>query len=296
MAAEFTRDLPAVLRARRERKELYKGSDKKQRFTGLKKLIKKIFPFLPVAIGYADDGGGETAETVLSAEPTVITREISLKITRFNTVELLQHWVMLITFIVLMFTGLPLKFPDVAWAGPLYDFFGGIEIARIVHRAAGVIMVGDFVFHVFYVAIQYLRTKGKFKALIDPSKTIAPLPKDVVDLFHNLLYILRIRKEPPRYGRFSYKEKFDYWAVFWGMFIMGGSGFILMYPVTFSQYLPGWLIPIAMIGHSDEAVLAILAIVIWHFYNVHFNPKKFPMSKVWLTGTLTEEEIEEEHP
>ena len=296
MAAEFTRDFPAVIRERRERKKRNKGNGDKKRFVGLKKFLKKVFPFLPVVIGYADDGGGKTVEAVLSAEPVVATRETSLKITRFNTIELLQHWVMLITFIILMFTGLPLKFPDVAWAVSLYEFFGGIEIARIIHRAAGVVMVGDFIFHVIYVAIQYLRTKGKFKALLDPSKTLAPLPKDVADLLHNILYILRIRNEPPRFGRFSYKEKFDYWAVFWGMFIMGGSGLILMYPVTFSQYLPGWLIPIAMIGHSDEAVLAILAIVIWHFYNVHFNPKKFPMNQVWLTGTLTEEEMEEEHP
>jgi cytochrome b subunit of formate dehydrogenase len=294
MAAEFTRDLPIVLRERRERKKRNKGNRKKQRFAGLKKFLKKIFPFLPIGVAYAD--GGETAEAVLSNGAIVVTHDVGLRITRFNTAELLQHWVMLITFIVLMFTGLPLKFPDVIWAGPLYNLFGGIEIARIIHRAAGVIMVGDFIFHVFYVGIQYLRTKGKFKALLDPSKTTAPLPKDFVDVYHNILYILHIRKEPPRFGRFSYKEKFDYWAVFWGMFIMGGSGFILMFPVTVSTIMPGWLIPIAMIGHSDEAVLAILAIVIWHFYNVHFNPKKFPMNNVWLTGTLSEEEMEEEHP
>jgi formate dehydrogenase gamma subunit len=218
------------------------------------------------------------------------------RIIRFNLYELIQHWIMAGTFVVLALTGLPLKFPEAAWASPLYELLGGIAVARVVHRVAGVLMTADFVFHVIYLAIKYWRTKGKFKALFDPARTLLPLPKDIVDLFHNLLYFFRLRKEGPRFGRFSYKEKFDYWAVFWGMFIMAGSGFILMFPETFARFLPGWLIPLALIGHSDEAILAILAIVVWHLYNVHLNPRNFPMNMVWLTGKLTEEEMREEHP
>ena len=125
---------------------------------------------------------------------------------------------------------------------------------------------------------------------------LVPNLKDARDIGANLRYFLFLSNERPRFHKFSYIEKFDYWAVFWGMFIMAGSGLILWFPVEFSRILPGVVIQIAYIAHSDEALLAFLAIAIWHFYNVHFNPRVWPANKVWYKGTLTEEEMEHEHP
>ena len=122
-----------------------------------------------------------------------------------------------------------------------------------------------------------------------------PGPKDFRDVVDNLLFFLGLRKNRPRYPKFSYFEKFDYWAVFWGVLIMAGSGFIRWFPVATLDYLPSWVYRIAYFAHTDEALLAGLAIFVWHFYNVHLRPAIFPMSWVFITGRLTLEELEEEH-
>jgi cytochrome b subunit of formate dehydrogenase len=111
-----------------------------------------------------------------------------------------------------------------------------------------------------------------------------------------LRYFLGKTEEKPRFGRFSYVEKFDYWAVYWGMVIMIGSGLILWYLETFLQYLPKFAADIAREAHSDEGLLATLAIIIWHFYNVHLNPENFPMNWTMFTGKISETDIRRHHP
>ncbi len=120
--------------------------------------------------------------------------------------------------------------------------------------------------------------------------------KDARDWWDTSLYYFGARRTLPDYDRFNFREKFDYFAVFWGLPVMMLSGLILWFPVLFGNLLPDLAIPMAYIAHSDEAILAISAIVVWHFYNVHYNPDKFPMSWVWLTGRISEEEIVREHP
>jgi cytochrome b subunit of formate dehydrogenase len=119
-----------------------------------------------------------------------------------------------------------------------------------------------------------------------------PRPTDAQHAFHTVMYYLGKRPTGPKFGRFSFIEKFDYWAVYWGMVIMIGSGLILW----FKEQFPKELFDIAREAHSDEGLLATLAIIIWHFYNVHLNPDVFPMSWVWLKGTLTESEMKHHHP
>ena len=211
--------------------------------------------------------------------------------TRFSVSQRLQHIFMFVPFIILVLTGFPIKFPDSSFWNVTMIIFGGIENARFVHRLAAAVMIMDFGFHVLYIFYNIIRKRPALNKLY-----LLPRWKDAKDIAKNIRYFLFLTDERPKFHKFSYLEKFDYWAVFWGMFIMAGSGLVLWFPVQVSQLLPGVMIQIAYVAHSDEALLAFLAIAIWHFYNVHFNPRVWPANKVWFKGTLTEEEMEHEHP
>lgn len=204
-----------------------------------------------------------------------------------------QHGVLFASCIVLILTGLPIKFAHwapFAWLAQT----AGRELLHNLHMVGGIGLTAIAVYHLFYTAISEIGRRD-FGLLI-------MMPQDAKDAYGQILYFLGIRKEKPLYGRFSYVEKFDYWAVYWGMVVMLGSGYILWayYPgSTVGQLLPKFpksMFDIAREAHSDEALLATLAIVIWHFYNVHFNPKKFPGSLTWWNGKITLEEFKEEHP
>ncbi len=211
--------------------------------------------------------------------------------TRFSVSQRLQHIFMFVPFIILVLTGFPIKFPDSSFWTVVMSVVGGIEVARSIHRFAAAVMILDFGFHILYIFYNLVKNRPSLSQL-----HLVPSKKDGQDIIKNLKYFLFLSDERPRFHKFSYLEKFDYWAVFWGMFIMAGSGLVLWFPVEISRILPGVVIQIAYVAHSDEALLAFLAITIWHFYNVHFNPRVWPANKVWFKGTMTEEEMEHEHP
>ncbi len=211
--------------------------------------------------------------------------------TRFTLSQRLQHIFMFVPFIILVLTGFPIKFPESEFWSVVMSAAGGIQNARIIHRFAAAVMILDFGFHILYVAYNLIKNRPSLADM-----HLVPNGRDGKNIVENMKYFLFLSDERPRFHKFSYIEKFDYWAVFWGMFIMAGSGIILWFPVLFSKFLPGIVIQIAYIAHSDEAMLALLAIIIWHFYNVHFNPRIWPANKVWYKGTLSEEEMEHEHP
>lgn len=211
---------------------------------------------------------------------------------RFSLNQRIQHIVLFSTFIVLVFTGFPLKYPEAEFLSPLLYVTGGVKGARIIHRIAAVIMCLDFVYHNLYIwSLLYRRKIGLKEILL-----MIPQPKDVLHLLQNFRYFLGFSKEQPRFDKFSYLEKFDYWAVYWGIFIMGGSGLVLWFPEFWTQFIKLDIVRIAYIAHSDEALLAFLAITCWHLYNVHLSPRHFPMNKVWYRGWLTREEMIEDHP
>ncbi|MDP2360797.1 MAG: cytochrome b/b6 domain-containing protein [bacterium] len=210
---------------------------------------------------------------------------------RFTTSQRLQHVFMFVPFTVLVVTGFPIKFPDSSFWTWVVDVFGGIGNIRSLHRIAAVVMIVDFCFHVVYMLFNIVRNRTRVKDM-----HLLPDRQDLRDIRDNLRHFLFLTDERPRFRRFSYLEKFDYWAVFWGMFIMAGSGLILWHPEEAGRWLPASAIQIAYVAHSDEALLAFLAIVIWHFYNVHFNPRVWPANKVWYKGALSEERMREEHP
>ncbi|NMA69500.1 MAG: cytochrome b/b6 domain-containing protein [Desulfitobacterium sp.] len=208
---------------------------------------------------------------------------------RFDIHQRIQHIGMFVSFFILTITGLPIKFEQSSFAQGVVTMFGGFDNMFFVHLFGAIIMLAVSAYHLIYLVFVPLRGKEK-------SWAIMPRWKDVTDLIQDLMYLVGVRKERPLFDRYSYKEKFDYWAVFWGMFIMGGSGLLMWFPQFFTQFIPRWVIDSSRYAHTDEAILAISAIFIWHFYNTHFNPKFFPMNPVWYTGTLSREEMEEEHP
>jgi len=212
--------------------------------------------------------------------------------TRFSLFQRLQHIALLVSFLLLTITGLPMRFPDVAWLGAVYQLIGGLPVARVVHRVAAGVMILDGLVHLGYLVALLVQNRGR----VFEAWPMIPNGKDARDWWETSKYYFGLRATLPPYDRFSFREKFDYFAVFWGLPVMMFSGLVLWFPVWFGNRLPDLAIGIAYIAHSDEAILAIAAIIVWHFYNVHYNPDKFPMNWVWWTGTLSEEEIRKEHP
>jgi cytochrome b subunit of formate dehydrogenase len=207
---------------------------------------------------------------------------------RFNRNFRFQHMVMFSSVILLIITGMPIKFPDYVLSRWVVNLWGGIHNSTMVHRFGALMLIYFMAHHLMY-SIVSREGRRDFVLLI-------PMPKDIRDAVRNIRYFLGKVDEKPKFGRFSYIEKFDYWAVYWGCVIMIGSGLFLWFESIVLKYLPKFAIDIAHEMHSDEALLATLAIVIWHFYNVHFNPDRFPGTLMWWHGQISEHEIKEEHP
>jgi cytochrome b subunit of formate dehydrogenase/nitrate reductase gamma subunit len=210
---------------------------------------------------------------------------------RFNVFHRFIHLVMMVTFIGLALTGLPIKYPDAFWARGLILLWGGVKGAGLLHRCCAGITFGYFVLHLLYALYYLLVLKGK---LLGPD-SLVPSLKDFQDLYHQIRYFLG-KGAPPQFGRFTYWEKFDYWAVFWGIAFIGGSGLVLWFPEFFSRFLPGVLFNIAYTIHSDEALLATGFIFIVHLYNAHLRADVFPIDKSIFTGKIEAKEIMERHP
>jgi formate dehydrogenase subunit gamma len=199
-----------------------------------------------------------------------------------------QHMILFSSCILLILTGLPIKFHEAALSAFLIDIMGGPSVTRILHRIGAIALTFIGVYHIYYCMV-FKEGRKTFDLLI-------PKVQDAKDALHQIGYFLGIKKDRPLYGRFSYIEKFDYWAVYWGMVVMITSGYILWFKDWTINAFGKYVFDIGREAHSDEALLATLAIVIWHFYNVHFNPHKFPGSLTWLNGKITMEEFKEEHP
>lgn len=208
---------------------------------------------------------------------------------RWNIHHRLQHILLFVSFFMLTFTGLPLKYAAKSWAVHAATFFGGFDTMLLIHKAAAAVMIIAAIYHLAYLAFCKIVYKESSSAMI-------PSWKDVTDLLDHIVFCLGMTKTDAKFDRYSYKEKFDYWAVFWGIAIMVGSGLMLWFPHTSAQFVSRTFIDCAQVAHSDEAMLAIMAVFIWHFYNAHFSPVVFPMSKVWLNGKIEYGEMEAFHP
>ncbi len=206
---------------------------------------------------------------------------------RFDGQQRAAHGLMALSFSTLVLTGWPLSTRGIGASHSLVALFGGLQQLGWLHRAAAIGLIVAALLHVTYLVQKLLQKK------LQP--TMLPAPRDVMHLAQNLAWFLGFAKERPRYGRYTYFEKFDYWAVFWGCVIMVGSGAVRWFPSTIMKYAPTWVYEIAWFAHTDEALLAALAIFVWHFYNVHLRPSIFPMSWVFLTGRMSLHDYAEEH-
>jgi cytochrome b subunit of formate dehydrogenase len=214
---------------------------------------------------------------------------------RFTRLNRLLHVVMIVCFLSLASTGMTLKFAYTSWAVFLSHLFGGFESAGYIHRVAAATMIFLFVTHIIDLVRRKRREYGTWRAMLLGSDSMVFNKKDLQDLIGNFKWF--IGKGPrPDYGRWTYWEKFDYFAVFWGMIVIGSTGLMLWFPEFFTLLLPGWLINVATIIHSDEALLATGFIFTVHFFNTHFRPEKFPMDIVVFTGRMTLEELKEDKP
>jgi cytochrome b subunit of formate dehydrogenase len=166
--------------------------------------------------------------------------------------------------------------------------FGGPHGAGLVHRFAAVLIILSGVYHLVYLTFLAQKRVLPF--------SMVPVLKDAFDIRDNVLHMLGLKKERPRFDRFNYLEKFDYWAVFWGVVMMVGSGFIFWYPVFFARFLPTFVLTSAQIIHGEEATLAAIFLFVVHFYNAHLKPSIFPMNWAWLNGQTTLEYMKDEHP
>ncbi len=208
---------------------------------------------------------------------------------RMTLNERLQHGALLLSFFTLVLTGFMLKWPDAWWVVQLRRFIPQVfEMRSIAHRVSGVVLLGTSLTHLVYVIVSQ-----RGRQLI---RDLAPRIHDAKGAAAQTLYNVGLKKQRPYFGRFSYIEKLEYWALIWGVIVMGATGIILWFDNYFLNVLTklGW--DIARAIHYYEAILATLAIMVWHWYFVTFSPSAYPMNASWWTGVLTEEEMAEDHP
>ncbi|UCC83246.1 MAG: cytochrome c3 family protein [Gemmatimonadota bacterium] len=214
---------------------------------------------------------------------------------RFTTFERSLHLVMLLSFFVLAITGMTLKFSYMVWAQVLAGAVGGFATTGVLHRLAAIALITVFLIHLGDVYRRKQASGKNWKEFIFSDSSLIFNKTDLKEFIASAKWFLGTGPRP-YYGRYTYWEKFDYFAVFWGMFIIGSTGLLLWFPEFFTLLLPGWTVNVATILHSDEALLAVAFIFTVHFFNTHFRPDKFPIDPVIFTGRITVEELKHDKP
>ena len=204
-----------------------------------------------------------------------------LKFRRFTLNQRIQHILFFVSFILLAYTGFPLKFPEEWWSRLMIQSVGGFDNRTIIHHFSGLVMIGVSIYHVVF----HILEKPRYDVLFNL--------KDVDDFKQQIKYFLRYSDEHPKFGRYTWKQKFEYFGAGFGAVVMGFTGLLMWQPFEAMKYFPLGFVQIANLFHTWEAVLASIAVFIGHFYDEHFD--KFP-NLSWLTGNIPEEEMRHEHP
>ncbi|MCI0477576.1 MAG: cytochrome b/b6 domain-containing protein [Anaerolineales bacterium] len=202
---------------------------------------------------------------------------------RFSLVQRIEHWAQMLSFTGLALTGIPQKFVGNGWAETWIQLMGGVEAVRVIHHASAIVMALACIYHVVVVAYKIFVLRVRW--------TMFPRLDDLFDALDVVRYNLGLTKQKIKLDRFSFEEKAEYWAFVWGAVLMGVTGFMMWNPINSARFMPGDLIPAAKAAHGGEALLAVLAIIVWHFYGVHIKT----FSKAMFTGKLTAQQMEHEH-
>ncbi len=216
-------------------------------------------------------------------------------IRRFSKSQRFTHLFVILSFLILALTGMTLKFADMRWANFVSSFLGGVRDTGIIHRVAAVVTFGYFGFHLYSLIRTKIKQHIPLKTFLFGKNSLMFNKQDVKDFWNTLKWFVGFGPRPS-YGRWTYWEKFDYFAVFWGVAIIGLTGLIQWFPEFFTLIFPGWLINVAQIIHSDEALLAVGFIFTIHFFNTHLRPEAFPMDTVIFTGIVPYEDYKNERP
>lgn len=232
-------------------------------------------------------------EMAVATEPATSQQAGGRWFKRFTPAQRYLHGVLFSSFLGLAATGLPLRFSESLWARHMAAAVGGFGAILFVHKFCALVLTGAFLVHVKDLATRAFarHEKGIFWG---PTSMVANW-KDVKDLFAHMRYFLGLGPKP-NFDRYAYWEKFDYWAVFWGMMVIGFSGYAMWFAPFFARFLPGWALNAALVIHSEEGLLAILFIFSIHFVNTHLRPGSFPMDMVIFTGVESEEEFKHKRP
>ena len=251
------------------------------------KSIRMIYwVLIPLTLGFM------TLHNLLDFVSKLIRRRLrpqpGLQVVRMNQYFLLVHWGLIVSFSTLVVTGFALKYPEAVWARPLLHWEGNFAVRGALHRAAALVLVATMGFHITYLALKP-GERGFVKAMF-------PQLRDVTDLLQVFRYNLGLSKTAPRFGRFNYAEKLEYWAFMWGTFLMMVSGFLLWFNNFTLRHFPKWVSDAATAVHYYEAVLATFSILLWHFYMVIFDPAVYPMDMAWLNGKVRADHYRESRP
>lgn len=221
-----------------------------------------------------------------------------LALRRFTLHQRFQHWTLAVLFTLLVMTGFPIKFADRTWAEWAAAALGGVSNARLVHRWAGVLLILGFVYHMIYIVVTSWHTKrqtGKSLGRLIMDLPMVMNAKDLRHLVHLLGFLLFLRKTRPAGDRFSLKEKFEYFGVFWGCCLLGVTGVLMWANAWTTQYLPGRTLTIATLIHTFEAFLALIHVGVIHMIGVILSPAVFPVSRAMFTGDTPVDELAEAH-
>lgn len=209
-------------------------------------------------------------------------------IQRFSLSQRLEHVLIMVLFSLLCLTGFPQRFFSASTSQAIVSALGGVAMTRLIHRVVGVLFTLQSAWHLGSAMVAVFRKKSTL--------SMVPTRRDFTDAVTTLRYYLGLARAHARFGRFDYRQKFEYWGLVFGSIVMVATGLILLFPLQVAHFLPAQLIPASKVAHGNEGFMAFLVVLIWHIYNAHLNPDVFPFDTTIFTGRISRERMEKEHP